>query len=92
MSFADAGLGTRTYLSDLTFPSMDWLYGKDYSGIVPQRFLAMVSSLNLRFEDFTFIDFGSAKGRALLLASEFPFKKIIGVDFSPKLQDRSLRW
>jgi SAM-dependent methyltransferase len=41
--------------------------------------------LDIRYEDFVFIDFGSGKGRVLLLASEFPFKKIIGVEFSPKL-------
>ena len=32
-----------------------------------------------------FIDFGSGKGRALLLASEFPFKRVVGVEFSPEL-------
>jgi tRNA G46 methylase TrmB len=52
----------------------------------------MVSRLNISFEDFTFFDFGSGKGRALHLASEFPFKNIIGVEFSSKLHARSLRW
>lgn len=84
-------IGDRTYLSDLTIPSTNWIYGKDYFGIAPQRFLAMVSSLNLRFEDFTFIDFGSGKGRALLLASELPFKKIIGLEFSPELHSIAQR-
>jgi hypothetical protein len=67
-------IGGRTYLSDLNIPSPNRIYGKDYSGVAPERFLAILSSLNLRFEDFTFIDFGSGKGRALLLASEFPSK------------------
>jgi SAM-dependent methyltransferase len=78
-------IGDRTYLSDLDIPSPNWIYGKDYSGIAPERFLAIISSLNLRCEEFTFIDFGSGKGRALLLASEFPFKRIIGIEFSPEL-------
>jgi SAM-dependent methyltransferase len=78
-------IGGRTYLSDLNIPRPNWIYGNDYSGIAPERFFAILSSLNLRFEDFTFIDFGSGKGRALLLASEFPFKRIIGVEFSPEL-------
>ena len=34
-----------------------------------------------------FIDFGSGKGRALLLASELPFKKIVGIEFSPPLHE-----
>jgi len=34
---------------------------------------------------YMFIDYGSGKGRTLLLASELPFKQIIGVEFSPEL-------
>src|ERR1043166_8794173 len=37
------------------------------------------------FQDFTFIDLGSGKGRVLLMASEYPFKRIIGVEFMPEL-------
>jgi hypothetical protein len=36
-------------------------------------------------QDFTFIDLGSGKGRVLLMASEYPFKRIIGVEFMPEL-------
>jgi hypothetical protein len=35
--------------------------------------------------DFTFIDLGSGKGRVLLMASDYPFKRIIGVEFMPGL-------
>jgi predicted RNA methylase len=35
--------------------------------------------------DFTFIDLGSGKGRVLLMASDYPFKRIIGVEFMPEL-------
>ncbi len=34
---------------------------------------------------FTFIDFGSGKGRVLLMASEFAFGRIIGVELLPEL-------
>ena len=36
-------------------------------------------------QDFEFIDYGSGKGRTLLLASDYPFKSIIGVEFSREL-------
>ena len=36
-------------------------------------------------ETFTFIDLGCGKGRPLLVASEFPFLDIIGVELSPLL-------
>lgn len=35
----------------------------------------------------TFIDVGSGKGRVLLVASEYPFRKIIGVEFARDLHD-----
>jgi len=36
-------------------------------------------------KDFTFIDLGSGKGRVLLMAADYPFKRIIGVEFMPEL-------
>lgn len=34
---------------------------------------------------FTCVDFGSGKGRAVLMASEFPFRSVVGVEFSAAL-------
>lgn len=45
----------------------------------------MLRRLAIDFAEFVFIDYGSGKGRALVLASEFPFKRIVGVEFSPTL-------
>jgi SAM-dependent methyltransferase len=39
----------------------------------------------LDFKDFTFIDLGSGKGRTLLMASEYPFRRIVGVELLPNL-------
>lgn len=36
-------------------------------------------------EDYTFIDFGAGKGRAMMLASEFPFREVVGVELNPAL-------
>lgn len=74
-----------TYLSDLDIPSKNWIYGRNYIAIEPARFRHLLAGMNLRFEDFVFVDFGSGKGRALLMASEFPFKRVQGVEFSPEL-------
>jgi hypothetical protein len=35
--------------------------------------------------DGVFVDFGSGKGRILMMASDYHFKRIVGVDFSPRL-------
>lgn len=42
-------------------------------------------SLDIPFQDYTFIDYGCGKGRALLMASDFPFKGIIGVEYAAEL-------
>src|ERR1700733_11175689 len=47
--------------------------------------MAAILNLAIDFEKFLFIDLGSGKGRALLLASNFPFKQIIGIEFSREL-------
>jgi SAM-dependent methyltransferase len=41
--------------------------------------------LSIDFKRFIFVDFGSGKGRAVLLATEFPFRKIVGIEFSHEL-------
>jgi SAM-dependent methyltransferase len=37
------------------------------------------------FHDFVFVDLGSGKGRTLLMASDYPFRRIVGVEFLPAL-------
>jgi SAM-dependent methyltransferase len=51
---------------------------------------AMEDRLHLDFQRFTFADVGSGKGRALLLACDYPFREIIGIELSPEL-DRVAR-
>ncbi len=48
-------------------------------------FQEMMSSLPIAFSEFTFVDLGSGKGRTLLMASEYPFRRIVGVEILPEL-------
>lgn len=48
-----------------------------------QTFNSSHSGLN--FRDFSFIDLGSGKGRILLMASDYPFRRIIGVELLESL-------
>lgn len=41
----------------------------------------------LNFRDFTFIDLGSGKGRTLLMASDYPFREIVGVELLQSLHE-----
>lgn len=63
----------------------NWKYGNKYQGCDPAVFSEVLENLAIQYQDFTFVDLGSGKGRALLLASRFPFRQIIGVEFSEEL-------
>ncbi len=39
------------------------------------------------YSKYTFIDVGSGKGRVLFVAAEYPFRKVMGVEFSNALHD-----
>ena len=45
----------------------------------------ILNSLALQADTFAFVDMGSGKGRALLVASEFAFAKIVGIELSSHL-------
>ena len=46
---------------------------------------ALFERMHLNFPDFTFLDLGSGKGRTLLMASDYPFRRILGVELLPAL-------
>lgn len=48
-------------------------------------FRRIMRDLPVAHRDYAFLDLGSGKGRALLLASLYPFRRIIGVELSPTL-------
>ncbi len=60
-----------------------WVTG--YYGMAPSAFSAALGRLDLRWEQFTFVDIGCGKGRAMLLALRHPFREIVGVELAPAL-------
>jgi hypothetical protein len=75
----------RIHIKDMDVSASDRVNCAGYQGTPPQVFHEVLNVLKIKHEDFVFIDFGSGKGITLLLASELPFKRIIGVEFSPSL-------
>ncbi len=61
------------------------LWSTAYYGISPALLLHLLNTLDIDHQRFTFVDLGSGKGRALLVASRFPFRRILGVELSPQL-------
>jgi SAM-dependent methyltransferase len=56
-----------------------------YQPIEPELFREIMNSLAIDFSHFTFVDIGSGKGRALLLASEYAFQRVLGIELLPEL-------
>ena len=70
------------------------MFHSEYQPTAPEAFREMLdafsSSFNrdfnrrritaLTLRDFTFLDLGSGKGRTLLMASDYPFRRIVGVE------------
>ncbi len=46
---------------------------------------SLVASAKFDFREFTFIDIGAGKGRALLMAADYPFRRILGIELLPEL-------
>jgi hypothetical protein len=65
------------------------VFHSPYQPTDPALFHEMMAALEeharIEFANFTFIDLGSGKGRALLLASDYPFHRIVGVELLPAL-------
>ncbi len=66
------------------------LVASPYQPTEPELFHEIMRFLDLNWRDFIFVDLGSGKGRALLMASEYPFRRIIGVEVLPELHQIAL--
>ena len=62
-----------------------------YMPTPPFEFRHAMSALRIQCDRYRFIDYGSGKGRVLLLASEFPFIEIRGVEADKLLHDIACR-
>ncbi len=61
------------------------LISSPYQPTDPALFHQIMQCLNLHWPEFTFIDVGSGKGRTLLMASDYPFRRILGIEILPEL-------
>lgn len=92
----DGKFGTDTggYLGpdELRDAAANDLMNNGYSAVAPsvfreacRRWRETLAPSNTRVEAYTFVDVGAGKGRALLLAAELPFRKVIGVELNEEL-------
>jgi SAM-dependent methyltransferase len=82
------GVDTGAYvaLSRLGFGVEEQRLCRDYRATPVRTLRVLLSQLPREvISSSTFVDFGSGKGRALLIAADFPFRRVLGVEFSEAL-------
>ena len=61
------------------------IYDREYAATRMCLFRRMTGASDIEPDCYTFIDYGSGMGRVLLLASQLPFRRVVGVEYSPTL-------
>jgi SAM-dependent methyltransferase len=79
------GVETSGLIYDLPTGSQHDACNHGYFAVAPSIFRESLERLKLDYQRFRFVDLGSGKGRALLLASDYSFREVIGVELSPQL-------
>jgi predicted RNA methylase len=73
-------------ISDLAaIQSQNYKHGFQHQTVEADTAVSLLRSLAIRYEDFMFLDMGSGKGKMLLVASSFPFRKVVGVEYCEPL-------
>src|SRR5262245_38553083 len=87
----DAVYGTDTGgvlgVGSLDIPDSQMEHSMQYGALSEEEFIRIMNELPIDWRDLVFVDLGSGKGRALLLASRYPFKRVIGVEISRVLHE-----
>jgi SAM-dependent methyltransferase len=74
-----------SWMARVTSPN--WVHGIGYAPVPAADMSKILAALNIDHKQFVFIDLGAGKGRAVLVAAQFPFKRILGIEYSPGLVD-----
>ena len=82
----DHGVDTTWATVKLRTRIRELLSGGQYQPSEPELFQQILRTLPVKPDGFTFIDLGSGKGRTLLMASDFAFQRIIGVELLDELE------
>jgi SAM-dependent methyltransferase len=78
-------------LPRLTIDSPNLDHGTGYQPTHPKLIRKILLSLPIDHSQYTFLDYGSGKGRVLLIAAGYPFKQIVGIEFAKELHEIAVR-
>jgi len=71
--------------SQIKTDSVNRKYSEIYTPMPERTFHYILTHFDLDFREYTFVDFGAGKGKVLLMAANYPFEKIVGVEFASNL-------
>jgi SAM-dependent methyltransferase len=81
----------KSSLNALSIDSENFIYGVEYQASAPKECREALQRLPIDPATFTFVDLGCGKGRALLIAGEFGFGRLVGVEFAQELCELARR-
>jgi len=87
----DHGVDTSWATVSLRTRMRELLAGAQYQASDPELFHEILQALPVSPDGFTFIDLGSGKGRTLLMASDYAFRRIIGIELLDELNQVAQR-
>lgn len=72
-------------IASMDVSSPNYVYARYYKASRLDELETALQHLPVDYGQFTFVDFGSGKGLALMAASFLPFRRIVGVEFASDL-------
>jgi SAM-dependent methyltransferase len=81
------GVETSKLVQFVPTNSRNVSHGNRYSAASESVIRWCIENCGMALDTTTFVDVGSGKGRALIVATFYPLKKIIGVEYSPELAE-----
>lgn len=79
--------GGRISLDRLEIESANVGEGVQYEPVSELYLRRMLRAVPIPPDTYDFVDLGTGKGRPLLVAAEYPFRRLIGIEFSPELHE-----
>lgn len=81
----------REQLHDLTVKSASTESSEAYSPTPVNVIPDVLSRLEPDYRDFSFVDLGAGKGAVVILAAQFNFSRVVGVEFARELHEQSIQ-
>jgi SAM-dependent methyltransferase len=85
------GVDTAKRVQVVTTNSPNFAHGHRYGALRESAIQWCLENGGLPYEETSFIDIGCGKGRVVIMAAGFPFRKVLGVEYGAELVDVCLK-